>query len=246
MATNGKSPIASPSRNNHNTGKWKWAAAIALVGIAILFGSYLQTHISRRELLDWVDQLGFWGPAFFILGYSIAAILFVPGSFLTLAAGAFFGVIRGSIYVSIASTLGATGAFLVGRFLARDWVTRKIAANPRFTEMDQAIANDGWKIVGLMRLSPIFPFTLLNYALGLTRIPLRDYILTSWIGMMPGTIMYVYLGSLAQAGTNPRNRTAGEWGIYGVGFFATLALTLWFTRLARRALAKRIDPRTKN
>ena len=105
-----------------------------------------------------------------------------------------------------------------------------------------AVAEEGWKIVGLTRLSPVFPFTLLNYAFGLTSVSLRHYVVASWIGMMPGTVMYVYLGSLARAAAGERTRTAGEWALYGVGLLATVAVTIFVTRLARRALATRITP----
>jgi uncharacterized membrane protein YdjX (TVP38/TMEM64 family) len=193
-----------------------------------------------KQALDWVGQLGPWGAIIFIAIYVVATVLFIPGSVLTLGAGAVFGVMWGSIYVSIGSTLGATAAFLVGRYLARNAIARKIEGNERFAAIDKAVANEGWKIVGLTRLSPVFPFTLLNYAFGLTRVKLGHYMLASWIGMMPGTVMYVYLGSLAKAASGERTRTTGEWVLYGVGLLATLVVTIFVTRLAKKALAKRI------
>ena len=159
---------------------------------------------------------------------------------MTLGAGAVFGVVWGSIYVSIAATLGATCAFLVGRYLARNAVARKIEGNERFAAIDRAVANQGWKIVGLTRLSPVFPFTLLNYAFGITRVKLAHYVLASWIGMMPGTVMYVYLGSLAKAASGERTRTTGEWVLYGVGLLATVVVTVFVTRIAKKALATTI------
>lgn len=195
-----------------------------------------------RSGLDAVARLGPWGPALFILIYLVATVLLVPGSALTLGAGALFGVAWGSVYVSIASTLGATCAFLLGRHAARGAVTRRIAADARFAAMDEAVAEEGWKIVGLMRLSPVFPFTLLNYAFGLTRVRLMHYVLASWIGMMPGTVLYVYLGSLAQAAAGQRTRSAAEWTLYAAGLGATAGVTVVITRIARRALAQRIAP----
>jgi uncharacterized membrane protein YdjX (TVP38/TMEM64 family) len=150
-----------------------------------------------------------------------------------------FGVVRGTLLVSLASTLGATCAFLLGRYLARDWVAKKIEGNGSFAAIDQAVAGEGWKIVLLTRLSPVFPFALLNYAFGLTRVSLRDYVLASWLGMMPGTVMYVYLGSLARAGVAEQQRTPGEWALYIVGLLASVALAVIVTRIARGALAKR-------
>lgn len=223
---------------------WKWLFYPALALLVFLAAKKFQGQYRLEQTLDWIGQLGPWGPVLFVMIYATAAVLFVPGSVLTLGAGAVFGVVWGSVYVSIGSTLGATAAFLVGRHLAREAVARKVAGNPRFAAMDKAVANEGWKIVALTRLSPLFPYTLLNYAFGLTRVKLGHYVLASWIGMMPGTVMYVYLGSLAQAATTERARGTGEWLLYGVGLLATLGVTLLVTRLARQALAKRIpEPR---
>lgn len=190
--------------------------------------------------LNWVEQLGPTGPAIFILLYIAACVLFIPGSALTLGAGAIFGVVRGSIFVSIGSTLRATAAFLVGRYVARDWVTRKIEKNENFKAIDQAVGAEGWKIVGLTRLSPVFPFSLLNYAYGLTKVSLRDFVLASWIGMMPGTVMYVYLGSLARLGVETQNATTAQTVLKIVGLLATVVVTVYVMRIAKRALARRI------
>jgi len=231
------------SKANATTAKsgfrWQWllylAAAAALIAAAYYF--HLQDRL--KQVVDWIGQLGPWGPIIFIAIYILATVLFIPGSVLTLGAGAVFGVVWGSVYVSIASTLGATAAFLVGRYLARDAIARKIEGNESFAAIDKAVAGEGWKIVGLTRLSPVFPFTLLNYAFGLTQVKLWHYMLASWIGMLPGTIMYVYLGSLAQAATGERERTTGEWVLYGVGLLATVVVTIFVTRVAKKALAKK-------
>ncbi|RME03124.1 MAG: TVP38/TMEM64 family protein, partial [Deltaproteobacteria bacterium] len=168
----------------------------------------------------------------------------IPGSLLTLGAGAVFGVVKGTIYVSIGSTLGAVLAFLVGRHLARGWVAEKIAGNEKFEAIDEAVGREGWKIVLLTRLSPIFPFNLLNYAYGVTRVSLRHYFLASWIGMLPGTLMYVYLGSLAgdlaTLGAGTGTKTPAQWGLTLVGLAATVAVTIYVTRIARRALAEKV------
>ena len=193
-----------------------------------------------KAALDWIGKLGPWGPVIFVGLYVVATVLFVPGSVLTLGAGAVFGVALGSVCVSISATLGATAAFLVGRYLARDAIARKIEKNEKFATIDRAVADEGWKIVLLTRLSPVFPFTLLNYAFGLTRVKLSHYVLASWIGMIPGTVMYVYLGSLVNVGAGHRQRTTGEWVLYGVGLLATVTVTVFVTRLARKALAKKI------
>ena len=217
-------------------GKKLLLAAVAAAVVFTLFTFDVRTLL--RDALSGLESLGAWGPVIFVLLYIVAAVLFVPGSALTLGAGALFGVGLGSVLVSVGATLGATAAFLVGRYLARDWVAKKIAGHPAFAAIDRAVAAEGWKIVGLTRLSPAFPFTLLNYAFGLSRVSLRDYVLASWIGMMPGTVMYVYLGSLARA-AGDRSRTPAEWSLYSVGLAATIVITVFVTRLARAALAKR-------
>lgn len=220
--------------------RWKWLLyLVAAVALAVA-AKYFHVQGILKQTLDWVGQLGSWGVVIFIVIYVVATVLFIPGSVLTLGAGAVFGVVRGSVYVSIASTLGATAAFLVGRYLARDAIARKIEGNARFAAIDKAVANEGWKIVGLTRLSPVFPFTLLNYAFGLTRVKLGHYVLASWIGMLPGTVMYVYLGSLAKAASGERTRTTGEWVLYGVGLLATVVVTIFVTRIAKKALAEKI------
>jgi uncharacterized membrane protein YdjX (TVP38/TMEM64 family) len=231
---------SSPESASDARFRWKWLLYLTVIVVVVLAAKYFNAQNLLKQTLDWVGRLGAWGPVIFIVVYVVATVLFVPGSVLTLGAGALFGLIWGSIYVSIASTLGATCAFLVGRYLARHAINRKIERNARFAAIDKAVANEGWKIVGLTRLSPVFPFTLLNYAFGLTRVSLRHYVFASWIGMMPGTVMYVYIGSLAQAGTGQRSRTAGEWTLYGVGLLATILVTIFVTRIARKELATRV------
>ena len=197
-----------------------------------------------RTLLEWVQGAGFVGAVVFACVYILATVCFVPGFILTLGAGFVFGVLRGTAYVSVGSTLGATAAFLVGRYLARDWVAGKVAGNDKFASIDDAVGREGWKIVGLTRLSPIFPYNMLNYAYGLTKVNLKGYFLASWIGMLPGTVMYVYVGSLAgDLATlgGARTRTTLEWVLYGVGLLATVVVTVLVTRLARASLNKRVD-----
>ncbi len=170
-----------------------------------------------RNALQWVDSLGVGGGIAFMVLYVVATVAFLPGSILTLGAGVVFGVVMGSVYVFLGATLGAIASFLVGRYLARGWISHKIEGKHKFAAIDQAVANEGFKIVLLTRLSPIFPFNLLNYAFGVTGVSLKDYALGS-IGMIPGTVMYVYTGSLAgdlaRIGTEsqPSNPTV-QWAI---------------------------------
>ncbi len=216
----------------------------AFIIILLLTGAkvfHIQDFLIR--ILRWINGLGVWGPVTYLFIYILACILFIPGSILTLGAGVLFGVLKGSVLVSFASILGASCAFLVGRYLARDWIEKKIQTNQNFQAIDEAVAREGWKIVVLTRLSPIFPFNLLNYAYGLTRVSLRDYFFASWAGMIPGTVMYVYLGSLAgelaKIGVGRQSRTAPEWALYFVGLISTLAVTIYITRIARAVLKKK-------
>ena len=196
-----------------------------------------------RDALRWIQSLGYIGGLVFILIYIVATIAFFPGSVLTLGAGVVFGIGLGSIYVFIGATLGAIAAFLSGRYLARNWINKKIGDNPKFTAIDKAVAHEGFKIVLLTRLSPIFPFNFLNYAFGITGVSLKDYAIAS-IGMLPGTIMYVYLGSLAgdlaQIGSENQSTATIKWIIRIVGLIATVSVTIYITHIARKALAQEI------
>lgn len=198
-----------------------------------------------RNALEWVDGLGAVGAIAFILIYIVATVAFLPGSILTLGAGVVFGVVLGSIYVFIGATIGAALAFLVGRYFARGWISKKIAGNDKFAAIDKAVGKEGLKIVLLTRLSPIFPFNLLNYGLGVTGVSFKDYVLGS-VGMIPGTVMYVYLGSLAGniatiGGAEQPTNPVITWAIRIIGFIATVAVTLYVTKVARKALDESIS-----
>ena len=233
-----------PTHNSRRSMLGKAIAALLLLAGLVVAARFLGVQELLRAALEWVAGLGALGILVFIVLYVVATVLFLPGVILTLGAGALFGVLKGSIIVSVAATLGAACAFLVGRYLARDWVAARIAGNPRFQAIDQAVAREGWKIVGLTRLSPVFPFNLLNYAFGLTSVSLRHYFWASWIGMLPGTVMYVYLGSLvgdlALIGVEERSRSTAEWALYLIGLVATVTVTVYVTRLARAALDKKV------
>lgn len=220
----------------------RWGIVLLLIAAAAWAFRQLPLQSLLQSALDRIAGLGLWGPVIFILAYALAAVLLIPGSVLTLGAGAIFGLGWGLVWVTLGANLGAQAAFLVGRHFARDWVTRKVAGHAGFHAIDEAVAAEGWKIVGLTRLSPAFPFTFLNYAFGLTRVSFRDYALATFVGMMPGTVLYVYLGALAQAGIKSEGRTPAQWALLIVGLLATLAVTIAITRIARRALAKRVEP----
>ena len=198
-----------------------------------------------RYALRWIKGLGVVGPLAYIALYIVATVAFLPGSIITLGAGAVFGVVLGSVYVFIGASLGATAAFLIGRYLARGWVYKKIQDNDKFRAIDEAVGKEGFKIVFLTRLSPVFPFNLLNYAFGVTGVSLKGYVL-GFIGMIPGTIMYVYLGSMigSCALIDPKHLPTNvvvQWTMRIIGFIATVAVTVLVTRIARKALEEKVS-----
>jgi uncharacterized membrane protein YdjX (TVP38/TMEM64 family) len=212
------------------------AGVVALLALGSQAGPWLE------RFQAYVAGLGAWGPAVFIVGYALATVAFAPGAILTLAAGSLFGLVRGSLIVFVAATLGASLAFLAARHLVRHAIERRVAGNPRFAAIDEAIAREGRRIVLLLRLSPVFPFNLLNYALGLTRVRFADYLVAS-VGMIPGTLLYVYLGALGGQAAVAASGGGGEtewltWAVRILGLAATAAVTVLITRIARRALAR--------
>lgn len=219
--------------------------AIGAVVLAALFTAAFFLPIGKPllELVDYVRDAGTLGFVLYLVIYIVATVLLIPGSVLTLGAGFAYGVAGGMALVVPASVIGATIAFILGRSLARDWVAKRVAGNKTFTAVDNVTSSDGFKIVFLLRLSPLFPFTVLNYSLGLTKVSLRNYVLASATGMLPGTLLYVYLGSLitnaaqlTDRGTLPDAGTFGQVMFWG-GLVATLIVTVVVTRLARKALA---------
>jgi uncharacterized membrane protein YdjX (TVP38/TMEM64 family) len=211
------------------------AAGLVAVLLAGRAAAPLLTGFTAR-----VAELGAWAPMAFVLIYILATLAFVPGSILTLASGALFGLWRGTALAFTAATAGAAAAFLVSRYLARDLVRRRLLGNPRAAAIDRAVGEHGRKIVLLLRLSPAFPFNLLNYALGVTGVRFTDYLIAS-LGMLPGTVLYVYYGKVAGdvarlAGPNPVQDTPAHYVLLGIGLAATIAVVTIVTRAARRTL----------
>ena len=206
----------------------------------LLEATIYHPQILLHQILQSIQHLGWIGGIAFILLYICATILLVPGSILTLGAGFAFGVVWGSVYVLIGALIGETGAFLLGRYFVRGWISQKMQQSKAFGALDRAIAREGLKVILLTRLSPIFPFGLLNYAFGVTGISIKDYFLGS-VGMIPMTVTYVYLGSLAvdlasiDEATQLTNPLL-QWTIKIVGLIATISATLYLTYVARRAL----------
>lgn len=214
---------------------------LCILAATMAIMSFLPAKEWGTHALLWVEELGSLGYAVFVLLYAVFTVSFIPGFILTLGAGAIFGLWGGFVAVSVGSTLGAALAFLLGRGILRKKIEKKIQSHQKFAAVDGAIGNQGWKIVFLTRLSPVFPFNLLNYAYGLTKIRFRDYVLASWVGMMPGTFVYVYVGSLlgdvARIFTEEKAETSSlELALQATGLIATIAVTVYVTRIARRAL----------
>lgn len=208
-------------------------AVIAVVALLWWGGRQLTPYVERFS--EWVDGQGALGPVFFILGYAVATVCFVPGAALTLAGGFVFGLLWGTVYVFIGATLGACLAFLIARYLARGGVEEKLADRPDFAKVDRAVGKEGGKIVALLRLSPLFPFVFLNYALGLTSVRFLPYLLACF-AMLPGTFLYVYYGHVGRAVTGGGERTKWDWIALGVGLVATLVATWIITKKAQAAL----------
>ena len=200
------------------------AIAAAAVGLLVYYRGAIAAEIAA--LAEWVKTLGPWGPVVFIAAYVAAAVAFVPGSVLTVAAGAIFGLGAGTLYVFIAASLAACISFALARGVLRGAIERRLEGNARLGAIDRAIAAEGRKIVFLLRLSPLFPFSLGNYALGLTRVRFADYAIAC-TGMLPWTFVYVYLGAFV-----------GDVGLGWklVGLAITAVMVFLAARLAKRAL----------
>jgi uncharacterized membrane protein YdjX (TVP38/TMEM64 family) len=223
------------------SGGWWRIGIVALVVLGLTAaGIFLPLKDYFGVALHWVQGLGYWGPVVVVLLYVVASVLSLPGSVLTIGAGAIFRLFLGTVTVSVGATLGACAAFWVGRTVARGWVAKKVQGNPKFAAIDAAVAREGFKIVLLTRLCPIFPFNLLNYAFSLTRVRFRTYALASWIGMLPGTLLYVYIGAVAgdltEALSGKNKHSGTDWILRSVGLVVAAAIVVLITRIARRAL----------
>jgi uncharacterized membrane protein YdjX (TVP38/TMEM64 family) len=210
-----------------NAGRWM-LGTLLLAGVVWAF--LHRGDLRPGAIRELVDNMGPWGPIGFVGLYVAASLLFVPGSPLTLAAGALFGPVAGTVYSLLGATLGATLAFVVARYLAGEWVREAISG--RFETLVEGVEDEGWRFVVYTRLVPLFPFNLLNYAFGLTRIPLSHFAIASLLAMIPGAAAYAYLGHAGQqlaAGTEDAIRT----GLLALGALAALALVTTIVRRYR-------------
>src|SRR5438128_5850941 len=231
--------------NNKEALKSALGRIVALTLIIIAFFLAMRFLPVQQRLMNfnnWVSQMGVAGIFIFVVVYAVATVLLAPGSILTIGAGFAFGLWKGFLAVSAGSTLGASLAFLVARFIARDKIEAIARRNEKFRKIDNAIGKEGAKLIFLLRLSPVIPFNLSNYFYGLTGVRFWPYVVASWIGMMPGTFLYVYIGGAGKAAVSAA--ADGEemkhgwqyWTFTGVGLAATIVVTVWVTKIARDAL----------
>ncbi len=213
-------------------GLWKPLALLAAIVAVLVLAKALGLGKRLGDLDEWIKSLGPWGPVAFILIYIVATVAAVPGTALTLVAGALFGSVLGVVCVSVASTVGATLCFMIARYFARGAVTEWLSGNEKFRRLDELTEQQGWIVVAITRLVPLFPFNLLNYGFGLTRVRLRTYVLFSWTCMLPGTIAFV-VG--ADAFKTAVKEGKVPWVLLGV-LVAVVCILVVLVRYARRAL----------
>jgi len=221
------------------------ALVVIVIGL-LLAARLLPVQQWLRGFNDWVGQMGLAGIFIFIAVYAAATVLLAPGAILTIGAGFVFGLWKGFLAVSAGATLGAALAFLVARFIARDKIEAMARRSDKFQRIDNAIGHQGAKLVFLLRLSPVIPFNLSNYFYGLTAVSFWPYVLASWIGMMPGTFLYVYIGTAGKAAVSAAGGEAVKqgweyWTFMSIGLVATIVVTICVTKIARDALKKTVD-----
>jgi uncharacterized membrane protein YdjX (TVP38/TMEM64 family) len=215
-----------------------WLAAVA-AGVVALIGAWsllpVETWIETGQA--WFKSRGAWGAALFLLAYAVAVLLLVPGSSLSIAAGVIYGF-WGMPLAIVGATIGACLAFLIARYVAHDKVESWLKGRRRTKAAIEAVNEGGWKIVGLVRLSPVIPFNLQNYFFGLTRISFHGYALASFFGMIPGTVVNIYLGTVGSLVLSESGREGVRWGFFAIGLLVTAAVTWFITRKAKRKLTE--------
>jgi uncharacterized membrane protein YdjX (TVP38/TMEM64 family) len=232
------------SQSKKTLALWKWIALGVLAASLFVAWGALPVKDWLKVFQTWISGLGPLGGVLYGLVYIGAALLFVPGVVLTLGAGFVFGLGWGIVIVSLASTATAALAFLIARYLARERVEELARKNEKFDAIDRAIGKNGWKVVGLLRLSPLVPFSLSNYLYGLTSVRFLPYVAASWVGMLPATFLYVSLGAAGKSAGETGGKSAWEWVLLGSGLLATAAATVILARVSKKELtSKRVGSR---
>ena len=219
--------------------KRKWIAAGIAVAALIAAWHFLPLRTWLDTIETWVDRLGIFGPILYGLIYLAAEILMVPGAILMIGAGYLFGIVGGMLVVWPAATLSAAISFVVARHFARERVEKLARRHRKFAAIDGAVAEGGWKVVAMLRFSPIVPFALSNYLYGLSKIRFAPYIAATALGMLPGTFVYVYLGAAGQGLGHGESFSPLHWALLGIGILATAAASVYLTRVARKRLQRR-------
>ncbi|MGH8502476.1 MAG: TVP38/TMEM64 family protein [Gammaproteobacteria bacterium] len=221
---------------NRTRPPWRWlGVGLALIAIVVAW-LLLPLDAWFKAFNHWVQDLGAVGALIFACVYVLATVLLLPASPLSIAAGLAFGLAWGFLLVSVSATAGAAAAFLVARYLARHHVEKMMQHRPRFKAVDRAISEDGWKVVVLLRLSPLVPFNLQNYFYGLTDIRFWHYVAATFFGILPGVLLYVYIGAAGRAVTAGGFGGTAKWALFAAGLIATVIVTVLVTRKARARL----------
>ena len=234
----------SNDKNAHKSAIGRIVALTLIIIALFLAMRFLPVQQRLMNFNNWVSQMGVAGIFIFVVVYAVATVLLAPGSILTIGAGFAFGLWKGFLAVSAGATIGASLAFLIARFIARDKVEAIARRNEKFRKIDNAIGKQGVKLIFLLRLSPVIPFNLSNYFYGLTGVKFWPYVLASWIGMIPGTFLYVYIGVAGKAAVI--TAAGGEavkhgwqyWTLISFGLAATVVVTIRVTKIARDALQR--------
>lgn len=223
-------------RGKAASARWKWIALAVAIAAAGFLWHFLPLDDWLEAFKGWIKERGALGGVWFAVAYVLAVLLFIPGAIVTLAAGYTFGLALGVVVVSLASTAAAALAFLIARHLARLQVERLAKKSKKFKAFEAAIGEGNWKVVALMRLSPLLPFSASNYLFGLTPVEFWPYVLASWIAMLPGTVLYVYLGAAGGMAGRGGRRSPWEYALFAAGLLASAAVVVWMTRKARAEL----------
>ena len=218
----------------------KWILLVLIVVALLILSAVLPVKDWIRAFINWVQELGPIGVVVFVVAYALATVLFLPGWIFTVGAGLVYGIVGGTLVALTGAVIGATLAFIVARYLVRKNIEEYTKKNARFKAIDEAIGKNGWKIIGLLRLSPLIPFNLSNYFYGITSVSLKAYVAVSAIGMIPGTLLYAYLGAIGKAGISGEKtqHSGAQYILLGVGLVATIAVTILVSRIAKNALKK--------
>jgi len=224
------------------TNSIRWLIKGLLLGLLLCAGIFVALHVNIRELIqnviEFIRTLGLWGFFVYLVLFIAAPLLLFPFAVIALAGGVLFGFAGGWAAISASSTISALLSFLLGRYFFRDAVHGLVNKNPRYKAIDEAVKKEGWRIVAIARIMPLFPFGPLNMFLGSTKITLREFFIATWVFMMPGCVLHAYLGAVGRqlVASGEAVRTSADWLFLLFTVLAMLAGAFYAARLARRML----------